>query len=227
MPTTVPKSDERRGGAGRSQKAQPPSGLTRARGQDPLPCRCDSQADRRAGALRRISSIRAWRQRRSIPCRRIALGQGLVQFFQRLPDRSLSKRLRLRCTWPKRHDLSKMIAHVQTEARSRPIMTSLTTQPACQKSAQIESCPGTSASVSIPESCLPVDAIKFLRRKFPFRFRTQSDLPPGSMRLRPHPARIRFATTGFSGQILVKGRRGAVSAFSRYPFPAGTWLRHG
>src|SRR5690606_20450355 len=53
-----------------------------------------------------------------------------------------------------------MIAQVQTDAASRPIITSLTTQPACQKSAQIESCPGTSAIVSIPETCLSDSALR-------------------------------------------------------------------
>ena len=41
-----------------------------------------------------------------------------------------------------------MIAQVQTEAPSRPIMTSLTTQPACMNSAQIDNCaPGSASAI--------------------------------------------------------------------------------
>ena len=39
-----------------------------------------------------------------------------------------------------------MIAQVQIEAPSRPIITSLTTQPACKNSAQIDKCAPGSAS---------------------------------------------------------------------------------
>ena len=49
--------------------------------------------------------------------------------------------------------LSIMIAQVQIEAASSPIMTSLTTQPACQNKAQMESSPPGAASVIVSMSC--------------------------------------------------------------------------
>ena len=108
-----------------------------------------------------------------------------------------------------------MIAQVQTEAPSSPIITSLTTKPACQNSAQIGQLhAGLGESVDFPSSTV----LKEFRA-------VGSRLAPGaSVSVRTGSAKRpdiaqKCAVAAFSGQMLVKRRRRNPSQFS----PISSW----
>src|SRR5436190_4721 len=111
-----------------------------------------------------------------------------------------------------------MIAQVQIEAQSSPIMTSLTTQPACMNSAQIDKCAAGSASAMFSM----VQVLKIFRASL-------AAGPWASLVVRSRlacgfPQNAPLAA--FSGQILVKGRR-TDSSNLHQSLHEPLWLRMG